>query len=109
MPIYEYHCANCNQDLELIRKVSEVGDRTCPQCNSPSLVKQTSMTAFHLKGGGWYADGYSGGQAGEGAKTGSNATGSSAATGAGEGKPSSEAAKPAAESPKPASSDSKSA
>src|SRR3989339_938899 len=86
MPIYEYHCSHCNQDLELIRKVSEAGDLTCPQCSTPSLVKKTSMTAFHLKGGGWYADGYSGGKptgdaakpSSEGAKSGDSGSSTSA-------------------------------
>jgi len=31
---------------------------TCPDCSGP-VKKLVSMSSFKLKGGGWYADGYS--------------------------------------------------
>ncbi|MDH5560580.1 MAG: zinc ribbon domain-containing protein [Deltaproteobacteria bacterium] len=58
MPIYEYLCEACGKETELIQKVSEQPAKTCPLCQKDHLVKKTSMSAFHLKGGGWYKDGY---------------------------------------------------
>ncbi len=60
MPIYEYQCEACMEVLEVIQKVSDDPMETCPSCQSNSLKKKTSMSAFHLKGGGWYKDGYGG-------------------------------------------------
>jgi len=44
MPIYEY---------------SDPLLTECPSCQTHSLIKKASLSAFHLKGGGWYKDGYS--------------------------------------------------
>lgn len=59
MPIYEYVCDSCQNELEVIQKISESHLTECPQCGKPSLKRKTSISAFHLKGGGWYKDGYS--------------------------------------------------
>ncbi len=59
MPIYEYICENCRNELEVIQKFSDDPLTLCPSCNQESLSKKTSAPAFHLKGGGWYKDGYS--------------------------------------------------
>ncbi len=58
MPIYEYMCIDCGEEVEAIQKFSDAPLEDCPKCKKPSLKKKTSMSAFHLKGGGWYADGY---------------------------------------------------
>ncbi len=58
MPIYEYICESCHNELEVIQKISEPQLQDCPQCEKPSLKRKASMSAFHLKGGGWYKDGY---------------------------------------------------
>ncbi len=58
MPIYEYQCENCGNELEIIQKISDEPLKYCPSCESDGLKKKTSMSAFHLKGGGWYKDGY---------------------------------------------------
>jgi len=60
MPIYEYVCENCHNELEVLQKISEPKLTECPQCGKPTLKRKTSISAFHLKGGGWYKDGYSG-------------------------------------------------
>ena len=60
MPLYEYNCQKCGASMELIRKMSEADDPTCPECGEQGLTRHTSQTAFQLKGSGWYADGYSG-------------------------------------------------
>lgn len=59
MPIYEYVCENCYHEFEVIQKISEPVLQQCPQCCEPSLKRKASISAFHLKGGGWYKDGYS--------------------------------------------------
>lgn len=59
MPIYEYQCDNCQQLTEAWQSLAEAPLTTCQSCSGP-LKKIISMSSFHLKGGGWYADGYSG-------------------------------------------------
>ncbi len=58
MPIYEYICQKCGQEIEAIQKVSEAPLTQHDDCGG-KLEKKLSLSAFHLKGGGWYADGYS--------------------------------------------------
>jgi len=57
MPIYEYQCESCKQVHEIIQRISEKPLTTCPDCQG-TMKKMISMSAFHLKGGGWYTDGY---------------------------------------------------
>lgn len=59
MPIYEYACAACGHKFEEWQKMSDAPVRTCPKCKKKKVEKLISMTAFQLKGGGWYADLYS--------------------------------------------------
>ena len=71
MPIYEYKCENCGHEFEEMLHFSE---RDVP-LNIPceQQIKQTkhmsfkcdgkvhlkmSLGSFHLKGSGWYKDGY---------------------------------------------------
>ena len=60
MPIYEYLCASCGSQFEEVQKFNEPPLAECPDCGKNSATRQVSMSAFHLKGGGWYKDGYSG-------------------------------------------------
>ncbi len=60
MPIYEYICSNCDNELEEVQKFSEPLLTLCPECNTNELTRKPSVSAFHLKGGGWYKDGYNG-------------------------------------------------
>ena len=57
MPIYAYECTKCGQDAEYIQKFSDPPMETCERCGGP-LRRQVTTAAFHLKGGGWYKDGY---------------------------------------------------
>jgi putative FmdB family regulatory protein len=57
MPIYEYRCQGCGDEFETIQKFSDGPLRKCRKCGG-SLEKLLSRSAFHLSGGGWYADGY---------------------------------------------------
>ena len=58
MPVYEYECKGCDKVFEVQQKISEEPLNTCPDCQGP-VRKLMSMTSFQLRGGGWYADGYS--------------------------------------------------
>src|SRR5512137_2693981 len=72
MPIYEFSCAKCGNLSEVVQRVG-ARPPPCPVCGSKRMTRAVSRTAFHLKGGGWYADLYStprpGGDKGEGAET----------------------------------------
>ncbi len=57
MPIYEYECCQCGKIEEAIQKFSDEPLTTCKHC-SGKLSKLISQSSFHLKGGGWFADGY---------------------------------------------------
>ncbi len=57
MPIYAYHCQNCGADAEYIQKFSDPPMAVCEKCNG-KLERAVTAAAFHLKGGGWYKDGY---------------------------------------------------
>ncbi len=57
MPIYEYECAQCGRIEEAIQKFSDRPLTKCGHC-SGKLHRLISHSSFHLKGSGWYADGY---------------------------------------------------
>ncbi|MCA9718585.1 MAG: zinc ribbon domain-containing protein [Myxococcales bacterium] len=57
MPIYAYRCTQCGAEPEYIQKFSDPPMKTCEVCGG-ELVRQITAAAFHLKGGGWYKDGY---------------------------------------------------
>jgi putative FmdB family regulatory protein len=59
MPIYEYECMNCGKVVETVQKINDQPLAECSHC-SGKLQKLISQSAFHLKGGGWYADSYGG-------------------------------------------------
>ena len=47
MPIYEYYCANCNQEYEAIRPASQADDPVpCKSCNEPG---QRQLSTFSFK------------------------------------------------------------
>ncbi len=54
MPIYEYRCLACGEELEALQKLSDEPLRECPNCGQAELKKKVSAAAFRLKGGGWY-------------------------------------------------------
>ena len=58
MPIYEYVCRACGEEFEKILRFSDPAP-VCPAC-AGEVEKKISLSAFHLKGGGWYSDAYSG-------------------------------------------------
>ncbi len=58
MPVYEYECSACSNVFEVQQKISDAPLTQCSQCGG-IVKKLVSSSAFHLKGGGWYNDGYS--------------------------------------------------
>lgn len=60
MPIYEYECLKCGNQLEVMQKMSDDPLTKCPKCKANKLEKIISQTAFQFKGSGWYVTDYSG-------------------------------------------------
>ncbi len=58
MPVYEYECKECMKVFEVQQKMADKPLSVCPECGAP-VKKLVSMSSFQLRGGGWYADGYS--------------------------------------------------
>ena len=58
MPVYEYECKECDRVFEVQQKMADEPLSHCPKCRAP-IKKLMSMSSFQLRGGGWYADGYS--------------------------------------------------
>ncbi|PCI04901.1 MAG: transcriptional regulator [Gammaproteobacteria bacterium] len=54
MPFYEYQCAKCGHDEEVLQKISDKPLKKCPSCGKSAMKKKVSAAAFRLKGGGWY-------------------------------------------------------
>ena len=60
MPFYEYECANCGHQAEVMQKISDPPLRKCPACGKSSLKKLISAPVFRLKGSGWYETDFKG-------------------------------------------------
>jgi putative FmdB family regulatory protein len=59
MPIFEYRCSSCGHLEEVLQKHTDPAPSSCPRCQATStMAKALSLSAFHLKGGGWYKDLY---------------------------------------------------
>jgi len=60
MPIYEYVCRACGQEVERLQKLSDAALTDCPACGRSELVRKLSAPSFRLKGGGWYETDFKG-------------------------------------------------
>lgn len=47
MPLYGYHCQDCNTDSELLHGASDTP--VCPKCGSPKLTRLMSRIAPEAK------------------------------------------------------------
>jgi putative FmdB family regulatory protein len=56
MPVYEFEC-DCGNSFEKLVSMGTTSSE-CPKCQEKAKKIMSSCT-FELKGGGWYADGYS--------------------------------------------------
>jgi putative FmdB family regulatory protein len=45
MPIYEFHCGQCDKDSEILVRSSDWSGTKCPQCGSTKLSKKFSIFA----------------------------------------------------------------
>ena len=52
MPIYEFHCNDCDSDAELLVRSSHWQGTACPKCGSTKLEKKLSVFASSVAGGG---------------------------------------------------------
>ena len=57
MPIYEFRCKKCNNQIEVFQKFSDKPPAKCKKCGG-RLEKMISATAVHFKGEGWYVTDY---------------------------------------------------
>jgi putative FmdB family regulatory protein len=61
MPIYAYRCDSCGFQKDHLQKLSDPVLDTCPECGAVAYVKQVTAAGFQLKGNGWYATDFKGG------------------------------------------------
>ena len=57
MPIYEFRCKKCGNQIEVIQKMSDKPPAKCKKCGG-RLEKMISQTQFQFKGEGWYVTDY---------------------------------------------------
>jgi len=50
MPIYEFHCAKCERDSEILVRSTKWEGTKCPLCGSPKLSKKLSVFASTVAG-----------------------------------------------------------
>lgn len=61
MPIYEFQCSSCKAVFEENMSIHTTKDQypKCRMCGHKPVQKLISTNNFHLKGSGWFKDGYS--------------------------------------------------
>jgi putative FmdB family regulatory protein len=57
MPIYEFRCKKCDDQIEVFQKLSDKSPTRCKKCGG-RLEKQFSRTSVQFKGEGWYVTDY---------------------------------------------------
>ena len=57
MPIYEYRCASCGHEFEVLQRMNAAAP-ACPACDAPETSRRVSLNSFRLTGSGWYATDY---------------------------------------------------
>ena len=57
MPIYEFRCRKCNDQIEVYQKLSDKPPTRCRKCGG-RMEKQFSRTSVQFKGEGWYVTDY---------------------------------------------------
>jgi putative FmdB family regulatory protein len=60
MPIYAYKCPACGHAQDVLQKMSDAAPQ-CPACSAAQMDKQLTAAGFQLKGSGWYATDFKGG------------------------------------------------
>ena len=54
MPIYEFQCQACGNEIEVLQKISDKPLLDCTACGKSEMKKKVSAAAFRLSGSGWY-------------------------------------------------------
>lgn len=54
MPVYTYHCENCDHQFEKYQSFSEEALVTCPNCEKNALLKVYKPALVVFKGKGFY-------------------------------------------------------
>ncbi len=54
MPIYDFQCQFCGNEVEVLQKISDDPLKDCIACGKPDMKKKVSAAAFRLSGAGWY-------------------------------------------------------
>ena len=54
MPVYTYHCENCEHEFEKYQSFSEDALTTCPECKKKALRKVYKPAMVLFKGSGYY-------------------------------------------------------
>ncbi len=54
MPVYTYHCDNCDHEFEKYQSFSEESLTTCPNCTQEALRKVYTPALVVFKGSGFY-------------------------------------------------------
>jgi len=57
MPIYEFRCKKCGNQIEVFQKLSDKSPTRCKKCDG-RLEKLISSPAIQFKGEGWYVTDY---------------------------------------------------
>lgn len=57
MPIYEFRCKKCQDQIEVFQKLSDKPPTRCRKCGG-RMEKQFSRTSVQFKGEGWYVTDY---------------------------------------------------
>jgi putative FmdB family regulatory protein len=52
MPTYDYRCAACGHEVEVVHGIHAPGPSTCDVCGG-QMRKALSTPAIHFRGGGW--------------------------------------------------------
>jgi putative FmdB family regulatory protein len=47
MPIYEYHCEDCDNSFETLIRLGHQEDAECPACHGGGLNREMSVFAAH--------------------------------------------------------------
>lgn len=62
MPIYEFQCQSCGNEVEVLQKISDAPLKDCSACGESTMKKMVSAAAFRLSGSGWYETDFKSGE-----------------------------------------------
>jgi len=54
MPIYDFQCQSCGNEVEVLQRISDAPLVDCEACGKPTMKKQVTAPSFRLSGTGWY-------------------------------------------------------